>query len=234
VAGTLAQITGRYPWEARLFRPVRQRRYLVSKRGRHLRGTDRHRRLLQRLPGAEVERQKLKSLVEAKTPPSSPEWLNLFGALVVQADGLERAQAEIDKINLNTLRLAVEDLSQAFPDTYRGGAEFLKAILAFEQDLPAVKKALASGDKSALGAFTRLKTCNERLAGQSAVELRPAPARETGLAEPRLAAELAGQLRDLRKRLRQRDRRPLAGAPGRQAEHVLQSPRAASSWATWT
>jgi len=59
------------------------------------------------------------------------------------SEGLDPPQAGLAKPRVKSLRLAVEDLSKTFPDTYQGGAQYLQAIQAFEAELPALEQALA-------------------------------------------------------------------------------------------
>ena len=157
VAGALAPIAAQYPLQARLFtkyasadRWFRTHDDTSVEQGA-LRG------LLKRLPKAAAEQRQFEALVQAKTPPNSPAWLELFQTLARQADGFERARADVETINLAALRLAVADLSKSFPTTYAGGAGYLRAIDDFEKELPAIKKALEAGEPSALGAFTRFQ-----------------------------------------------------------------------------
>ncbi len=160
-AGTLTQVAGKYPLETSLFsRYADAERWFQNADNTSIEHTA-ITALLQRLQGVEAEQQKLQSLVAAKTPPNSPEWLTLLGELATLANGFDRARAEVESINPTSLRLAVEDLAQAFPDTYRGGTDFLKALAAFEKELPAVKDALAHGDRKALGAFARFKALEQ-------------------------------------------------------------------------
>lgn len=113
--------------------------------------------LLKHLKDATAESQKLATLVQAKTAPTSPEWLELVLNLAEQATAFEQGQAELARMDLTALRLAIEDLNASFPGKYIGGADYLKAIVAFEKNLPSLKEGLASGDKTALVALANLQ-----------------------------------------------------------------------------
>ena len=83
--------------------------------------------------------------------------VSLTVSMVWGADELERAKAEITALNLPALRLAVSDLDRTFGAGYVGGAEYLKAIDAFEKGLPALVPLLAQGDKGAADALARFR-----------------------------------------------------------------------------
>jgi formylglycine-generating enzyme required for sulfatase activity len=156
-AAVLAQMAERYPAPARWFsRYAAADRWFASVDDTAIEQAA-IAGLLQRLQGVEAERQQLTSLVEARTAASSPAWLKLFGALAAQVEDFERAVAELDRIDLRALRAAVEDLARTYPEAYGPGADCLQAIDAFEQDLPALKRRLADGDRQALGAFARFE-----------------------------------------------------------------------------
>jgi formylglycine-generating enzyme required for sulfatase activity len=113
--------------------------------------------LLKHLQDATPEREKLAALVQAKTPPTSPEWIQLVLSLAGQVTTFEQARAELPTLDLTALRLAIEDLNASFPGKYTGGSEFLKAVQTFEKDLPALKAGLENGDQKALAALSSFK-----------------------------------------------------------------------------
>lgn len=155
VAGLVAQIAERYPREARWFSKYANTEQWFASADNT--GVEQAAivGLLDRLQGVEAERHKFNSLIEARTSPASPEWLGLVCALARRADDFERAQADIARVNLQALRLAVEDLTGSYPDQYRAGAEYQKAIRLFETELASVKQGLAKGDPKALEAWSR-------------------------------------------------------------------------------
>ena len=67
------------------------------------------------------------------------------------------ASSPADPVNLRALRLAVEDLTRTFPQAYAAGAEYLRAIAAFEKELPTMERGLAAGDESTRAAWKRLE-----------------------------------------------------------------------------
>ena len=157
VAGILAPLATQFPRETRLFsKYANPDRWFHSPEDTSVEQSA-IRSLLKRIQGTEPEQRQLETLVQAKTPSTNTAWLNLVLSLAGQADAFERARADVETINLPALRLAVEDLTKGFPATYRNGPEYLKAIDGFEKDLPTVKKALETGDKTALGAFARFQ-----------------------------------------------------------------------------
>jgi formylglycine-generating enzyme required for sulfatase activity len=113
--------------------------------------------LLKHLQDATAEREKLAALVQAKTAPTSPEWIQLVLTLAEQNQTFEQAKSELPKLDLTAVRLAIEDLNASFPGKYTGGSEYLKAVQTFEKDLPALKTGLENGDKKSLAALARFQ-----------------------------------------------------------------------------
>jgi hypothetical protein len=72
-------------------------------------------------------------------------------------DAFDRAWADVKTLNLAAWRRAVEDLTATYPGAYAGGQGFLDEINRFEQALPALEKAMASGDRQALAEFARVQ-----------------------------------------------------------------------------
>jgi len=155
VAGAMAPIAAKFPAEAKLFgKYARADGWFGNSADT---AVEQHaiRALLERVPGAEAESQKLEALVKLDTSAENPQWLLLFLGLARQAESLEAARAEIPGLNLAPLRRAVEDLARSFPGEYSRGPEFLEALAAFEKDLPGLKKAVESGDRAALEHIAR-------------------------------------------------------------------------------
>ena len=146
----LAPVAAQFPVETKLFAKYAEAERWFGSPGDTSVERQAIKGLLDRLPGAEAEARKFADLVKADAPAGNPEWLGLFLALARQAEALEEARAAIPGLNLGPLRLAVEDLLHSFGDRYARGQEFRAALIAFEKDLPALKQAVASGDKAAL------------------------------------------------------------------------------------
>ena len=75
-------------------------------------------------------------------------------ALYRESRGIEEAVAEaqqrLAQVNFPALRLAIEELTAAFPDQYRGGSGYLKRSAEYEKQLPGILKALPTGEEQAL------------------------------------------------------------------------------------
>lgn len=154
--GAAASMAGKFPEEAGLFGKYAPAEGWFAQSESTKIEQEAISKLLQRLPGAGAAKQAFEALVQAKAAPEDPAWLKLFLPLARLAEQFERALAEIQALNLAPLRLAVADLSDSFPGKYPG-EKYLPAIVAFEQELPKLKKALASGDPGALDTWSRFK-----------------------------------------------------------------------------
>ena len=157
IAGAVASVARNYPQEAKLFSKYAKADVWFQNRDNTALEQATIDGLLNRLKDAATEREQFKTLVQAKTAPGDSGWLDLTLRVAARAEAFDRALADVKTIQLTALRLAVEDLTKTFPDTYPNGPEYLRAIAAFEQELPAIRKALETGDPSALGAFGRFK-----------------------------------------------------------------------------
>lgn len=93
---------------------------------------------------------KLTALVSAKTPGTSPEWLNLFKQAASDVKAFAQSLESVDHINAPALRRAVDDLSKTYPDKYKNGPAYLATIEGFEKDLASIKEGLKAGDINAL------------------------------------------------------------------------------------
>jgi formylglycine-generating enzyme required for sulfatase activity len=109
-----------------------------------------------------VSEQKFNSLVSNKTPAENPAWLNLFLTVAQQAYQMDQALQNLETINVASLRLAVQDLIQNFPDTYKDGPALLKALDEFEKNLPALKAGMEAGDPQALAALAKFDTLRKQ------------------------------------------------------------------------
>ncbi|WCJ59810.1 SUMF1/EgtB/PvdO family nonheme iron enzyme [Fontisphaera persica] len=118
--------------------------------------------LLKRLKEADAARERLQSLVSARTPPDNPAWLNLLVEVAGEVEAFERARGELERLNPAALRRAVEDLRTTYGEKYREGAEVLEELGRFEQELPKVKAALAAGERQALKVLQQYQALERR------------------------------------------------------------------------
>lgn len=161
-AAILAGLAAKYPRETALFskygQPARWWRQAASTAVEQevIRG------LMKRLKGAQAAQERLAALVGNNTPPDDPAWLQLVIELADEVEALERARAELERLNPGALRLAVEDLQKTFGEKYREGASVLQEVAHFEQELPKLKESLAAGDRAALAALQRYRALERR------------------------------------------------------------------------
>jgi hypothetical protein len=60
-----------------------------------------------------------------------------------------KAKANLDLVDFAALKLAIEDLTKNFPDKYKDGREYLRAVEIWQQRTAEIKDALDRGDRSA-------------------------------------------------------------------------------------
>ncbi|MBN1346893.1 MAG: SUMF1/EgtB/PvdO family nonheme iron enzyme [Phycisphaerae bacterium] len=101
-------------------------------------------------PGAEALRKELAALRGGKVPAEDPRWLALYDRAAEARERYRRARALMQKANLESVRLAVEDLIGTFPDRYTKGQEYLRRIEACEKRLPAIRRMLEGGQDEGL------------------------------------------------------------------------------------
>ena len=75
--------------------------------------------------------------------------LAVFALLLACALPARAAPPAPDELNLPALRLAVEDLTQTFPQRYAKGPDYLARIDRYERRLPKLREALAADDPAA-------------------------------------------------------------------------------------
>jgi formylglycine-generating enzyme required for sulfatase activity len=119
-------------------------------------------KLLQRLRGCDAEQQQLRQLVQQKASADDPQWLTLFLGLARKAEAFDVAQAEVQKLDVASLRRAIDDLSQTFPSQYAQGRSLLQDLEAFEKTLPTLKESLARGEPEALQGLSRYQDLQRR------------------------------------------------------------------------
>ena len=162
LSGSVAMLEQKYPRETRLFSKYASLDNWLQNPDDTAIESEAIAALLKVLQGTAAERQKLEQLVQAKTPSESPEWLNLLLSLATRAEEFDRARAELETINLASLRLAVNDLTASFAGKYQQGPEILKELEVFEQSLPSLKQALAKGDPHSLDAIAHFQALRRK------------------------------------------------------------------------
>ncbi|UCD29557.1 MAG: SUMF1/EgtB/PvdO family nonheme iron enzyme [Planctomycetota bacterium] len=95
-------------------------------------------------------RREFDSLGKIKAPPDDKRWLDLYEKAVKRLNRLDNAGRRLKLINLDNLRLTIEDLTDTFPQRYSKGAEYLKHADYWKKNLPEITNALASGDETVL------------------------------------------------------------------------------------
>ena len=161
--------------------------------------------------------------------------------LALQPPKPKSPQEELQQVNVKALRLAIADLRATFGDRYAQAADFLEQVDRCERQKQELEAALGKKDPDAASKVSALLQDFRQLQ-QDALLANPLLDFDRLLLDPAQhdqpqagpAAELAGQLRAAEDRLRQRDRRPLAGPARRQADHALPARRTSGSSATWT
>ena len=68
----------------------------------------------------------------------------------IQLSTFDMARMHLEKVDLEALRLAVQDLAATFPNEYRQSGEFLAQADAYEKRLPQIREALERGESAAL------------------------------------------------------------------------------------
>ncbi len=91
-------------------------------------------------------KQQFEQLEQAKASAEDARWL----ALYEEACGFREALADLKTIDLKSLRLAVEDLTETYPKKYAKGAGYLSRLDACEKRLAAIRTGLAKSDPTVL------------------------------------------------------------------------------------
>jgi formylglycine-generating enzyme required for sulfatase activity len=90
--------------------------------------------------GGDKLRASLKDLTKGDAEPGDARWLGLYAKAVNLRDRLHTAKAQMARLNLGALRLAIEDLCKSYPERYPNGAAYLKRV-------ETIQAALAQGDE---------------------------------------------------------------------------------------
>ncbi len=77
-------------------------------------------------------------------------WIALYAQAAAIGQRIRETRREIETLNPEALRLAIEDLARTFPDQYPKAAEYLQTLKTLEQDLPAIREGVKKGDEKAL------------------------------------------------------------------------------------
>lgn len=156
-AGAVAAAVAKFPVESGLLAKFTGAEAWFANAGNTSVEENAIKRLLERLPGREAERQQFAALLAAKAPPQDPRWLDLFLGLARRAAAFDAALAELKALDLAPLRRAVQDLNGSFGEQYAGGAAYLRELEDFEKGRGALAQALERGEEQALGAAGRMK-----------------------------------------------------------------------------
>ena len=78
------------------------------------------------------------------------EDLRQFLDFYARAARFRKARTDLELVNFEALRLAVQDLANTFPAVYTGSEQYLRQAGVYEKRLPAIQKALGQGDETAL------------------------------------------------------------------------------------
>lgn len=70
---------------------------------------------------------------------------------------------DLDLVDFQALRLAIDDLAKTFPSEYGGHAEFLRDLKIREARMTQVKDALSQGDETALDEAARIVALHRRI-----------------------------------------------------------------------
>ncbi len=67
-----------------------------------------------------------------------------------------KPDSRLPLVDLEAMRLAIQDLMQSFPDRYPQGAEYLRRLAEFEKRWPQIQAEAAAHDGAAQGEFDKL------------------------------------------------------------------------------
>ncbi len=87
----------------------------------------------------------LQRLVEADTPASDVAWLEFYQRLCRFDDRL----TELERIDVEALRLAIEDMSRTFGSRYPHGKQYLDRLAEVQRELPRLQSIRADSDTEA-------------------------------------------------------------------------------------
>lgn len=161
-AAALAALGAKFPAEMRLFtRHVDPAAWFRSAGSTELERSAAA-RLLARLQATPAEQARFDEVTRAGSGADSRPWLGMLLALAREVEALEQAGARLEALPVAPVRAAVQDLIATYGERYAGGPDYLRAIDQFERDLPALRQALARGDRSAVGGLDRFEAVRRR------------------------------------------------------------------------
>jgi formylglycine-generating enzyme required for sulfatase activity len=105
--------------------------------------------------GEPLQRQ-LQALTDTGTRLDDAAWVELYSAARQLRDRIVALRDEWSRLDLTALRLAIEDLSQTFPERYTAGAACLEEFQRHEPGFTALTEALQQGDPQAVDEVERL------------------------------------------------------------------------------
>ena len=89
---------------------------------------------------AETGRKKLQGTLRGATNAGAHRGREVF----------DKAEADLNKVNLKALRLAIRDLLQTFAEKYTDGGDYLQQVDSYKKQLPQIRQALEQGKDCAL------------------------------------------------------------------------------------
>ncbi len=106
--------------------------------------------------GAGAFEERLRSLRKANVSGDDPRWLALYAEAAAARERFKQAKGVLDPKAIESLRLAVSDLTETFGSRYPKGKAYLARIDALAGKLDVIAKGLAQGDPKALEQVERL------------------------------------------------------------------------------
>jgi formylglycine-generating enzyme required for sulfatase activity len=100
--------------------------------------------------------QRLQALADTGTQLDDAAWVELYSAARQLRDRIVALRDEWSRLDVTALRLAIDDLSQTFPERYTAGAACLEEFQRREPDFAALTEGLQQGDPLAVDQVERL------------------------------------------------------------------------------
>ncbi len=69
---------------------------------------------------------------------------------------LDKARANLELVNFDAMKLAIQDLMKNFPDKYKNGREYLREVEAWEKRATRIRSALDRGDRAAIRQVSKI------------------------------------------------------------------------------
>ena len=99
----------------------------------------------------------LDRLTERAVSPNHSQWISLYTRATELVQKKQRILTQLALLDITALKRAIQDLGRTYPLRYPKAGEFLARLNNFEKDLPAIKTALAKGDKQARKRFEKMQ-----------------------------------------------------------------------------